>query len=77
MMEALPGERPRVRPGMVLYECARCHALNELYVSPRPTPLRCVQCGYPVLLKPRTDRATLISTSALSEEVRLFREPED
>jgi DNA-directed RNA polymerase subunit RPC12/RpoP len=61
----IPGEKP-------LYECVRCGALNEVDIQPRPTVLRCVNCGYPVLKKPRAEKAKMIYTSKLSEEVRLF-----
>jgi DNA-directed RNA polymerase subunit RPC12/RpoP len=61
----LPGGKP-------VYQCVRCGALNEVDISPRPAVLRCTNCGYPVLKKPRPLEAKMIYTSKLSEEVRLF-----
>jgi DNA-directed RNA polymerase subunit RPC12/RpoP len=61
----LPGGKP-------VYECVRCGALNEVDISPRPAALRCMNCGCPVLKKPRPLEAKMIYTSKLSEEVRLF-----
>ena len=61
----IPGGKP-------VYQCVRCGALNEVDISPRPAVLRCVNCGYPVLKKPRAEKAKMIYTSKLSEEVRLF-----
>jgi DNA-directed RNA polymerase subunit RPC12/RpoP len=61
----LPGGKP-------VYQCVRCGALNEVDISPRPAVLRCTNCGYPVLKKPRVLKAKTIYTSKLSEEVRLF-----
>jgi DNA-directed RNA polymerase subunit RPC12/RpoP len=61
----IPGGKP-------VYECVRCGALNEVDISPRPAVLRCANCGYPVLKKPRFLQAKKVYTSKLSEEVRLF-----
>jgi DNA-directed RNA polymerase subunit RPC12/RpoP len=61
----LPGEKP-------VYECVRCGALNEVDIQPRIAVLRCANCGYPVLKKPRVLQAKTVYTSKLSEEVRLF-----
>ena len=61
----LPGGKP-------VYQCVRCGALNEVDISPRPAVLRCTNCGYPVLKKPRYWQAKTVYTSKLSEEVRLF-----
>jgi DNA-directed RNA polymerase subunit RPC12/RpoP len=61
----IPGRKP-------VYQCVRCGALNDVDISPRPAVLRCVNCGYPVLKKPRVLEAKTIYTSKLSEEVRLF-----
>jgi DNA-directed RNA polymerase subunit RPC12/RpoP len=61
----IPGGKP-------VYQCVRCGALNEVDISPRPAVLRCTNCGYPVLKKPRPLEAKMIYTSKLSEEVRLF-----
>jgi DNA-directed RNA polymerase subunit RPC12/RpoP len=66
-------ERRLLLPGgMPVYRCVRCGALNEVDISPRPAVLRCTNCGYPVLKKPRPLGAKMIYTSKLSEEVRLF-----
>jgi DNA-directed RNA polymerase subunit RPC12/RpoP len=47
-------ERRLRRPGeKAVYECVRCDALNEVDISPRPAVMRCANCGYPVLRKPR------------------------
>jgi len=61
----IPGGKP-------VYECVRCGALNEVDIQPRPAVLRCANCGYPVLKKPRPEKAKMIRISKLSEEVRLF-----
>ena len=61
----LPGEKP-------VYQCVRCGALNEVDIKPRPAVLRCVNCGFPVLKKPRYWQAKTVYTSKLSEEVKLF-----
>jgi len=61
----LPGEKP-------VYQCVRCGALNEVDIQPRPAVLRCVNCGFPVLKKPRYWQAKTVYTSKLSEEVKLF-----
>jgi DNA-directed RNA polymerase subunit RPC12/RpoP len=61
----IPGGKP-------VYECVRCGALNEVDIQPRPAVLRCANCGYPVLKKPRVLQAKTVYTSKLSEEVRLF-----
>jgi DNA-directed RNA polymerase subunit RPC12/RpoP len=61
----LPGGRP-------VYQCVRCGALNEVDISPRPAVLRCANCGYPVLKKPRFLQAKTVNTSKLSEETKLF-----
>jgi DNA-directed RNA polymerase subunit RPC12/RpoP len=56
----------------MVYECVRCGALNEVDISPRPAVLRCTSCGYPILKKPRAEKAKMIYTSKLSEEAKLF-----
>jgi DNA-directed RNA polymerase subunit RPC12/RpoP len=61
----LPGGKP-------VYRCVRCGALTEVDIQPRPAVLRCTNCGYPVLKKPRFLQAKTVYTSKLSEEVRLF-----
>jgi DNA-directed RNA polymerase subunit RPC12/RpoP len=61
----IPGGKP-------VYECVRCGALTEVDIQPRPAVLRCMNCGYPVLKKPRFLQAKTVYTSKLSEEVRLF-----
>jgi DNA-directed RNA polymerase subunit RPC12/RpoP len=58
--------------GKTAYQCVRCGALNEFDIQPRPAVLRCANCGYPVLKKPRFLQAKTVYTSKLSEEVRLF-----
>jgi DNA-directed RNA polymerase subunit RPC12/RpoP len=66
-------ERRLLRPGeKAVYGCVRCGALNEVDIQPRPAVLRCANCGYPVLKKPRFLQAKTVYTSKLSEEVRLF-----
>jgi DNA-directed RNA polymerase subunit RPC12/RpoP len=66
-------ERRLLRPGeKPVYECVRCGALNEFDIQPRPSVLRCMNCGYPVLKKPRAEKAKMIYTSKLSEEAKLF-----
>jgi DNA-directed RNA polymerase subunit RPC12/RpoP len=65
-------ERRLLRPGeKAVYECVRCGALNEVDISPRPAILRCMNCGYPVLKKPRAEKAKMVYTSRLSEEAKL------
>ena len=64
--------RPLIPGGKPVYQCVRCGALNEVDISPRPAVLRCANCGYPVLKKPRAEKAKMIYTSKLSEEVKLF-----
>jgi DNA-directed RNA polymerase subunit RPC12/RpoP len=64
--------RLRLPGGKPVYECVWCGALTEVDIQPRPAVLRCVNCGYPVLKKPRYWQAKMVYTSKLSEEVRLF-----
>jgi DNA-directed RNA polymerase subunit RPC12/RpoP len=61
----LPGGKP-------VYECVRCGALTEVDIQPRIAVLRCMNCGYPVLKKPRVLQAKTVYTSKLSEEAKLF-----
>ncbi len=56
----------------VLYQCVRCGYLFEKEITPRAAQLRCPNCGYSVIRKPRPNVAKLIVSSHLSEEVKLF-----
>jgi DNA-directed RNA polymerase subunit RPC12/RpoP len=73
MAEKEAEERRLRRPGeKAVYQCVRCGVLNEVDIQPRIAVLRCANCGYPVLKKPRVLQAKIVYTSKLSEEVRLF-----
>jgi DNA-directed RNA polymerase subunit RPC12/RpoP len=73
MAEKEVEKRRLLRPGeKAAYQCVRCGALNEFDIQLRPAVLRCMNCGYPVLKKPRVLQAKTVYTSKLSEEAKLF-----
>jgi len=56
----------------IFYQCVRCGYLFEKDIAPRAAQLRCPNCGYPVIRKPKPNVAKLFVTSQLSEEAKLF-----
>ncbi|MCS6788675.1 MAG: DNA-directed RNA polymerase subunit P [Aigarchaeota archaeon] len=59
------------KPGST-YQCLRCKSLFEADISPKAAQLKCPNCGFTVVRKPRPSVAKLVSSSKLSEEVKLF-----
>ncbi|MCS7094705.1 MAG: DNA-directed RNA polymerase subunit P [Thaumarchaeota archaeon] len=54
------------------YQCLKCKSLFEADVGPKAAQLKCPNCGFTVVRKPRPAVAKLLSSSKISEETKLF-----
>ncbi|KAJ2766097.1 DNA-directed RNA polymerase core subunit rpc10 [Coemansia nantahalensis] len=52
-LQPYQSQPPLTKPQVTTYRCMRCRTPNE--IKPRE-PIRCLDCGYRILMKERTKR---------------------